>query len=68
MIKLLFSGGALDATTIVVAWSGFQITVWKPIPKKLLRPITTGANRPVTKKTREKSSAQDAIGFGFDFY
>ena len=28
----------------LIAYSGFQMTVEKPRPKQLLRPITTGAN------------------------
>ena len=56
--------------------SGFQMTVEKPKPKQLLRPITTGANSAVNQsqfpaitsnslKEREKSRVHDAIGFGF---
>ena len=52
------------------------MTVEKPKPKQLLRPITTGANSAVnqsqfleitcnTLKEREKSRVHDAIDFGF---
>ena len=52
------------------------MTVEKPKPKQLLRPITTGANSATnqsqfleitcnTLKTREKSRVHGAIGFGF---
>ena len=52
------------------------MTVEKPKPKRLLRPITTGANSGVNQsqflaiscnslKEREKSCAHGAIGFGF---
>ena len=52
------------------------MTVEKPKPKLLLRPITTGANSAMNqseflaitcnlRKAREKSRAQGAIGFGF---
>ena len=48
----------------------------KPIPKQLLRPITTGANSAMNQsqfpaitynslKAREKSRVHGAIGFGF---
>ena len=54
------------------------MTAEKPIPKLLLRPITTGANSALSQsellaitfnllKAREKSRVQDAIGFGFGF-
>ena len=57
-------------------YSGFQMTVEKPKPKQLLRPITTGANSAMTQsqflaiiwdlpKAREKSRVHGAIGFGF---
>ena len=56
--------------------SGFQMTVEKPKPKQLLRPITTGADSATnqsqfleitcnTLKAREKSRVHGAIGFGF---
>ena len=56
--------------------SGFQKTVEKPTPKKLLRPITTGANSAMNQseflaitcnslKVREKSLMHGAIGFRF---
>ena len=52
------------------------MTVEKPKPRQLLRPITTGANSATnqsqflaitcnTLKAREKSSVRGAIGFGF---
>ena len=52
------------------------MTVEKPKPKQLLRPITTGANRAMNQsqfleiiynslKAREKSRVRGAIGFGF---
>ena len=52
------------------------MTVEKPKPKQLLRPITTGANSAVNQsqflaitcnslKEREKSRVHGAIGFGF---
>ena len=57
-------------------WSGFQMTVEKPKPKQLLRPITTGADSATNQsqvlaitcnslKAREKSRVHGAIGFGF---
>ena len=53
------------------------MTVVKPKPKKLLRPITTGANSAMDKsqflastcnslEAREKLRVHGAIGFGFD--
>ena len=55
--------------------SGFKMTVEKPKPKQLLRPITTGAGSamnqsqflPITcnsLEARERSRVQGAIGFG----
>ena len=52
------------------------MTVEKPKPKQLLRPITTGANSAMNQlqfpamtcnslEAREKSRVHDAIGFGF---
>ena len=52
------------------------MTVEKPIPKELLRPLTTGANSAINQselqsitcnliKAREKSCAQGTGGFGF---
>ena len=52
------------------------MTVKKPKPKQLLRPITTGANSAMNQsqlvaiicnlpKAREKSRVHGAIGFGF---
>ena len=52
------------------------MTVEKPKPKQLIRPITTGANSAMNKsqflaitsnllKEREKSCAHGAIDFGF---
>ena len=52
------------------------MTVEKPKPKQLLRPITTGADSAMNQsqllamtcnslKAREKSRIQGAIGFGF---
>ena len=52
------------------------MTVEKPKPKQLLRPITTGANNAMNQsqflaiiwnllKAREKSRVHGAIGFGF---
>ena len=60
-----------------VVYRGFQMTVEKPKPKQLLRPITTGAGSAMNQsqfvaiicnslKGREKSRVQGAIGFGFD--
>ena len=53
------------------------MTVEKPKPKQLLRPITTGANSKMNQsqflaitcnslEAREKSRVRGAIGFGFD--
>ena len=53
------------------------MTVAKPKPKQLLRPITTGADRAMNQsqylaiscnslEAREKSRVHGAIGFGFD--
>ena len=55
------------------------MTVEKPKPKQLLRPITTGANSSMNQSefqaitcnslvAREKSRVQGAIGFGFGFH
>ena len=55
---------------------GFQMTVEKPKPKQLLRPIITGANSAMNQsqflaitcnslEAREKSRVYGAIGFGF---
>ena len=55
------------------------MTVEKPKPKQLLRPITTGADSEMSQsqllaitcnllKAREKSRVQGAIGFGFASY
>ena len=52
------------------------MTVEKPIPKQLLRPITTGTNSAMNQshflaitcnslEAREKSRVHGAIGFGF---
>ena len=52
------------------------MTVTKPKPKQLLRPITTGADSPMNQsqfiaitcnssEAREKSNVHGAIGFGF---
>ena len=57
-------------------YSGFQMTVQKPKPKQLLRPITTGASSAMNQsqflailcnslQAREKSRVHGAIGFGF---
>ena len=54
------------------------MTVEKPKPKQLLRPITTGADSAMNQsqflavtcnslKAREKSRVHGAIGFGFGF-
>ena len=54
------------------------MTVEKPKPKQLLRPITTGADSAMNQsqflaincaslEAREKSRVRGAIGFGFDF-
>ena len=54
------------------------MTVVKPKPKQLLRPITTGANSTMNQsqflaiscnslEAREKSRVQGAIGFGLGF-
>ena len=53
------------------------MTIEKPKPKQLIRPITTGADSAMNQsqflaiicnslEAREKSRVQDAIGFGFD--
>ena len=53
------------------------MTVEKPKPKQLFRPITKGANRTINQsqfraiicnslKARKKSRVHGAIGFGFD--
>ena len=53
------------------------MTVEKPKPKQLLRPITTGANSAINQsqflaitcnslEEREKSHVHGAVGFGFD--
>ena len=58
------------------SYSGFQMTVEKPKPKQLLRPITTGTNSTMNQsqflaiirnslEAREKSRVHGAIGFGF---
>ena len=55
------------------------MTVEKPKPKQLLRPITTGANSAMNQsqflaiicnslKAREKSRVHGAIGFGLAFH
>ena len=55
--------------------SSFQMTVEKPKPKQLLRPITTGANSAMNQsqylaiscnllKGREESRVHGAIGIG----
>ena len=55
------------------------MTVEKPNPKQLLRPITTGAGRAMNlsqflaiicnlHKAREKSRLHGAIGFAFAFH
>ena len=55
-----------------------QMTVEKPKPKQLLRPITTGADSAMNQsqflaitcnslEAREKSRVHGAIGFGFGF-
>ena len=55
------------------------MTVEKPIPRLLLRPIATGANRVMNQsefqasicnllKAREKTRVKGAIGFGFPSY
>ena len=55
------------------------MTVEKPKPKQLLRPITTGADSAMNQsqflamsynslEAREKSRAHGAIGFGFASY
>ena len=55
------------------------MTVVKPKPKQLLRPITTGANSAMNQSqflaitcnslvAREKSRVHGAIGFGFAFH
>ena len=41
------------------------MTVKKPIPKQLLRPITAGPNRAMNQSAREKSRVHGLIGFGF---
>ena len=57
--------------------SGFQMTVEKPKPKQLLRPMTTGTNSAMNQsqllaitcnslEAREKSRVLGAIGFSFD--
>ena len=54
------------------------MTVEKPKPKQLLRPITTGTNSSMSQsqflaitfnslEAREKSRVRGAIGFGFGF-
>ena len=54
----------------------FKVTVGKPKPKQLLRPITTGTNSAMNQsqflaitcnslEAREKSRVHGAIGFGF---
>ena len=56
--------------------SGFEMTVEKPKPKQLLRPITTGTGSAMNQsqflaitcnslEAREKSRVHGAIGFGF---
>ena len=56
--------------------SSFQLTVEKPKPKQLLRPITTGTNSAMNQsqllaitcnllEAREKSRVHGAIVFGF---
>lgn len=61
---------------ITCIWSCFQMTVEKPTPKLLLRPITTGPNSAMNQsqflaitcnlpKAREKLRVLAAIGFDF---
>ena len=58
-------------------YSGFQMTVEKPKPKQLLRPITTGEDSAMNQsqllaitcnslEAPEESRVHGAIGFGFD--
>ena len=60
----------------MILQSGFQVTVEKPKPKRLLRPITAGTNSTMNQsqflaitcnslEAREKSRVHGAIGFGF---
>ena len=62
---------------MLVALEQFSITVEKPNPKQLLRPITIGAGSAMNQsqflaitcnslEAREKSRVHGAIGFGFD--
>ena len=63
-----------------VWWSGFQMTVEKPKPKQLFRPITTGTNSTMNQsqflviicsnslKARGKSRVHGAINTWFWFY
>ena len=64
----------LDSSKLIL--SGFQVTVEKPKPKQLLRPITTGTNSAMNQSqfltitcnspaARENSRVHGAIGFGF---
>ena len=63
---------------ILLLQSGFQMTVEKPKPKQLLRPLTTGAGSAMNQsqflaitcnslEAREKSCVHGAIGFDFGF-
>ena len=76
-----FKNGPLFRATIGLSFSlnlesGIQMTVEKPKPKQLLRPITTGTNSAMNESeflaiicnlpgAQEKSRVQGAIGFGF---
>ena len=68
---------ALTVTQITLDTSGFQMTVEKPKPKQLLRPITTGVDTAMNQSqflaitcnslvAREKSRVHGAVDFGYD--
>ena len=66
----------LAVITSLAGKSGFQMTVEKPKPRQLLRPIKPGTNSAMNQsqflamtcnplEAREKSRVHGAIGFGF---
>ena len=71
------SSRARDYEVEVLSRAVFQMTIEKPKPKQLLRPITTRADSAMNQsqflaitcnslEAREKSRVHGAIGFGFD--
>ena len=77
-MQLLLSTCEVFAFGYCLFMSGFQMTVEKPKPKQLLRPITTGTNSAMNQsqflaitcnspEAREKSHVRTWYGFGFGF-